>query len=201
MNSISEAEKEALKNYLNRYVVFDENEFEIFLDHLEKVTIEKKKFLLEPDQVCRAQYFILSGCLRTFYFNEKGIEQTLLFAIENWWITEHDSFVNEKPSQHYIQALEDAELLKLDKAKMEALYLKVPKVERLFRIIAEKTLIASLNRLQLIFNLSREEMLGNFNNATGPFAQRVPQKMLASYLGFTPEFFSMIKAKKKKKGE
>ena len=89
MNSISEAQKETLKNYINRYVVFDEDEFELFLDHLEKIGIKKKKFLLEPDQVCRAQYFILSGCLRTFYFNEKGIEQTLLFAIENWWITEH----------------------------------------------------------------------------------------------------------------
>lgn len=201
MNSIAESQKEALKSYINRYVTFEEQEFEIFLDHVEKINVKKKKLILEPGQICRSQYFVLSGCLRTYYFNEKGAEQTFLFAIENWWITEHESFINEKPSQHYIQALEDAELIKLDKTKMDLLCLKVPKVEKLFRIIAEKTLIAAHNRLRLILNLSREEMLDNFNNATGPFAQRVPQKMLASYLGFTPEFFSMIKAKKKKKGK
>ena len=182
--------------YIKRYIDISENEIAIFQMYLKKETIEKKEYLLKTGETCKARYFITKGCFRLYYIDKKGNEQIIHFGLENWWITDYDSLINQIPSKLYIQAIEVSELLVLNQESLEELYTKLPKVERFFRIIMEKTYVASQRRIEFMLSLSGEDLYKTFITANPKFAQRIPQYMLASYLGFTPEFLSKIRAKK-----
>ncbi len=159
-------------------------------------SIKKKQHLLEAGQICNAQYFILKGCVRSYIINEKGTEQTLQFAIENWWITDYMGFDNNRPSHFNLQATENSEVLAIDKSKLEKLLADIPQLERYFRIVLQKSFGAAQMRIKFLFTMSAEERFNHFNNSFPDFVQRIPQYMLATYLDFTPEFMSKIRAKK-----
>ena len=186
---------EKLKSYLNRYVAFSNDEIEIIYKNLSLHIFEKKEFLLKQNSICRHRFFILEGLVRCFNTSEKGVEEISLFAIENWWITNLDSFINETPSHSAIQALEKTEVLSISKSKLEMLYVSVPKLERAFRIITEKTLIAIQRKDEVYMKMSSKERYLSLVELIPGFAQRVPQYMIASYLDITPEYLSEIRKK------
>ena len=185
-----------LAAHIRKFVELTSEEESILLDHTKKITIKKKAFLLKEGQVCKVNHFVVKGCLRMFFIDEKGAEQTAQFAIENWWMTDYGSFVTGAPSQFYIQAAEDSELVLLEKSVQENLYAKLPRLERYFRRILEKSYAAAQWRIKYIFSLSKEERYKHFMGAHPEFAQRVPQYMLASFLGLTPEYLSEIRKRK-----
>lgn len=158
--------------------------------------VKKKDFLLQPGKVCRSNYFVVKGCLRLYFLDRKLTEQITQFAIEDWWISDHDSFDNRQPSQYYIQAVEDTQVIVLDKDKLEDLYTRVPKLERYFRIIYQRVYTAWQRRTKFLHDQTDEERYRFFSEAYPGFMQRVPLYMIASYLGFTPQFLSKIRAKK-----
>ncbi len=200
MSQPAESTKAILKSYAGRYVTLGDEAFEALWSALEHRTVARKEYLLEPGQVCKSQYFVLEGCFRSYYLDQKGNEQVMHFAIEHWWMTDYDSLSNQKPSELYIQALEPAVVLEVELDVLSGLFDRFPMLERLFRIIAEKTFVAAQKRLQHMLSLRREEMLDTFEEGTLAFSDRVPQYMIASYLGFTPEFLSMIRARRRKSG-
>lgn len=183
-----------LSEYINRYVSFSEEEMAIFQSYLKTIHVKKKEFILKEGQYCQSRYFILKGCVRLFYIDKKGNEQIIHFGIDNWWITEYESLINKEPSNLFMQALENTELLELTETAFEEVCLKVPKTEQLFRKIMERTYIAAQKRIEYIFSLNGEEQFQLFVNANPEFTQRVPQYMIASYLGMSPEFVSKVKA-------
>ncbi|WP_431164866.1 Crp/Fnr family transcriptional regulator [Tenacibaculum halocynthiae] len=186
-----------LVEYIKRYISISDSEIELFQSHLKIKRVKKKGFLLNEGQVCKSRYFITKGCLRLFYIDTKGNEQIIHFGIDNWWITDYESLINKVPSKLYIQAIEDTEVLELTINDFNNLCNVLPKTERLFRIIMEKTYIAIQKRIEFIYSLSGEENFNKFVTENPKFTQRVPQYMIASYLGMSPEFVSKIKAKNK----
>ncbi len=184
-----------LSKYIRRYITISDKEDEIFQSFLEPKTLGKKGFLLKEGNVCMARYYIAEGCLRLFYIDQKGNEQIIHFGIDDWWITDYESLINHRPAKLNIQATENTKLLVLYQEKFEKLCFELPKAERLFRIIMEKTYIASQKRLEYMFSLSGEELYYSFISKNPRFSQRVPQYMIASYLGMTPEFISKLRAK------
>ncbi len=164
--------------------------------HFSSHTVKKKSLLLEEGQVCNKQYFIVKGCLRSYIINQKGAEQTLQFAIENWWMADYLSFDNQAPSPYFIQAVENAEVLAISRPAFDELLLKLPKLERYFRKMLQKSLGAAQMRINFLFTMNAEERYHNMNTRYPEFVQRVPQYMLASYLDFSPEFLSKIRAGK-----
>lgn len=200
MSQPPESTRVILKSYADRYVTLSDEEFDALWSALDYRKLAKKEYLLEPGEICRRQYFVLEGCFRSYYLDKKGNEQVMHFAIEHWWMTDYDSLSNQQPSELYIQALEPAAILEVEMTTLNALFDQYPMLDRLFRIIAEKTFIAAQRRLQHMLSLRREEMLDTFEEGTLAFSDRVPQYMIASYLGFTPEFLSMIRAKRRKSG-
>lgn len=187
---------EPLLTHIRKFVLFSKEEEEILTSYLQVRSLKKKEFLLKEGQICTANHFVAKGCLRMFYITEEGNEQMIQFAIDNWWMTDYMSFDAQKPSQFNIQAVENSEIVYLEKKKMEELFSKLPKMERYFRIIIQKAYVASVMRLRYIFTQSGEERFRHFNESFPEFVQRVPQYMLASYLGFSAEFLSKIRAKK-----
>src|SRR4051812_28609716 len=97
----------ALDTHINRFIDLSNDEKEILASLLKSFSFKKKAFLLEQGEICRANYFVVKGCLRLYFIDIKGVEQTTQFAIENWWITDLTSFLFQKPSEFYIQAAED----------------------------------------------------------------------------------------------
>ena len=189
----------ALENllvHIRKFVSLSEEEEEILSPYLKEKTLKKKDYLLKEGQICMANHFVAKGCLRMFYITEEGNEQMIQFAIDNWWMTDYMSFDSQKSSQFNIQAVENSEIIFLEKKTLEELFTKLPKLERYFRIIVQKAYAASVMRLRYIFTQSGEERFHHFNKSFPEFVQRVPQYMLASYLGFSAEFLSKIRAKK-----
>jgi CRP/FNR family transcriptional regulator len=132
-----------------------------------------------------------------YYLNDKGIEYIVQFAIENWWIPDYMSLEQQTPYPFYLQSIESGVVIALEKQVQEELLQKIPKMERYFRIIAQRANGAAQVRIKYITELSGEERYFHFTESFPEFVQRIPQYMLASYLGFTPEFLSKLRAKKK----
>ncbi|BDD11224.1 hypothetical protein FUAX_36560 [Fulvitalea axinellae] len=184
-----------LTEYIRRYVSFSDNENEVFQSFLRVKKLNKKDFLLREGQLCKSRYFVVKGCVRLYYIDSKGNEQIIHFGIDKWWITDYESLINDIPSKLYIQATEDAELLELSRERFDELCRRIPKLERFFRKIMEKTYISSQKRIEYMFSMSGEELFKHFIANNPEFARRVPQYMIASYLGLSPEFVSKVKRK------
>jgi CRP-like cAMP-binding protein len=184
-----------LLQHIKKFVPVNEEDEKTLLSFIRPLSVKKKQILLEEGQVCRSNYFVASGCLRMYFINDKGAEQITQFAIENWWITDYLSFDMQSPAHFFVQALEDSELLVLDRSKQDELLHQLPALEKYFRIILQKASGAAQLRIKYLFDLSGEERYHHFNNLFPGFVQRIPQYMLASYLGFTPEFLSKIRGK------
>jgi len=188
--------KEQLQDYLNRYdLKFEEEEVDLIYEQLEVKEFEKKAFLLTEGQVCRYHFFILKGLVRSFYIDDKGIERITQFGLENWWITNLESFKDKTPSLLTMQAIERTKVLCLSSTNLESLYFSVPKLERLFRIITERTLIAVQRRADFYRRKGSKERYDFLIKMLPNFAQRVPQYMLASYLEISPEYLSELRKK------
>lgn len=188
--------KEQIRKYFHRYVPFDDKELEEFCSCLRTATYKKKEYLLKEKEICRHKFFIASGLVRSFYTDRNGNEQIVQFGIENWWVTNMESFVKESPSEVNIQALEDTRVYMLSKGSLESLYVTIPKLERLFRMITEKMLIAIQRREGYYMKMSSKERYEFMLNEIPDFVQRVPQYMIASYLEITPEYLSELRKKK-----
>lgn len=159
--------------------------------------LRKKENLLEKGDVCKANYFVVKGCLRLFFINEKGSEQTVQFAMEDWWLSDYTSFSMQAPATFYIQAVEKTTVLSITHTQQEKLLERYPQLERYFRLIHQRAHAASQFRIRGLYSLSREEAYYVFCERYPEFVNRVPQYLLASFLGLTPEYLSEIRGKKR----
>jgi len=185
-----------LKEHIEKFIEINDEEFAAVLPFFKSLRAAKKEDLLSAGQICRFNYFVVKGCLRMFFLNSKGAEQTVQFAIENWWIADYLSFDNRTRSEFSIQAVEESEILAIDYESQERMLHRYPKLERYFRLIHQKAHSASQSRIKFLYDLSREDLYRHFCNNYPQFVQRIPQYLLASYLGFTPEYLSEIRRKK-----
>jgi len=185
------------KNHLEKFIEIDENEFFDILSFFQIKSVKKKENLLIGGQICKSHYFVLNGCLRKFFINDKGIEQTTEFAIENWWITDNLAYEWGLSTEFYIQAVEKSEILVIDRDAQERLLIEFPKMERYFRFIYQRAYAATQIRLKYLYDFSKEEFYEHLCKGYPEFVQRIPQYLIASFLGFTPEYLSEIRNKKR----
>jgi CRP-like cAMP-binding protein len=155
--------------------------------------LRKRQYLLQEGDVSKYVAFVEKGILRSYTVDEKGSEHIIQFAFEGWWIGDQYSFLTGEPSQYNIDALEDCELLLLSKSAEEQLMERIPKMERFFRILLQNSLIATQRRLVSSLSHSAEEKYNELIQSCPSIPQRVPQHMMASFLGITPETLSRIR--------
>jgi len=187
--------KDLLIEGINRLVALDTAEAQEILDNVVFEKYPTKKILMRPGEESHLTYFVLKGILRSYTVDENGVEHVVSFAPPGWWITDMYSYFSEKPSILYIDVVDDAEVYVLSREKVEALYSKVPKMERFFRILTQNALVANQQRIIDKLSLTAEERYDKFQKQFVDVKNCLPQKHIAAYIGVTPEFFSKMKSK------
>ena len=188
--------KKRLLDYVQNFVSLEDDEAEQFVSSFEEVKVKKKQFILLPNFTNKHRAFVVKGAFRTYVVTDAGQDHTLQFAIENWWVSDFNSYIYQHPATLFIVALENSTILQIDYNKEQELKKANHKFETFFRIMAEKGL--AFEHRRILFNLKHdaearyENFLLNYPN----FVQRVPQYALASYLGMSTEFLSRIRNKR-----
>jgi len=184
-----------IKQNITNHISLSEEETAAFCSLFRQKQVEKKSFLLRQGEVCKFEGFVNKGLFRVYHIDQNGFEQILYFAAENWWITDIDSFTNSIPSKLYIEALEDSEVLLISKKDKEFAYDNIPKIEKLFRVMTQKTHVALQRRM--IDNLSKtaDQRYLDFIEKYPGLYQRLSNLQIAAYLGISHEFLSKIRKK------
>lgn len=172
---LSEADKQVLRN---NYLV---------------KKLKKRQFFLQEGDVCKYAGFVTKGCLKTYTIDKNGDEHVFQIAIEGWWISDMYSHLTGEPATFTIEALEDCELLILDLEARETIFKQIPNYERFHRILLERNYVATQRRVNSMLSSSAEERYLAFINKYPQIVQRVPQLVIASYLGIAPESLSRIR--------
>lgn len=190
---------EVFKAYLNGKGSFSDAE----LKQIESVTtikkLRKRQYLLQEGDVWKYNAFITKGCVRTYTIDEKGNEHILNFAVENWWTGDRESLFSGKPSVYNIDALEDSQVALITKENFNLLCKEISAFNDMVSLILEKSFIVSQNRIQNFISSTAEEKYLKFLEKFPHLPMRVPQGMIASYLGITAETLSRIRKSMLKK--
>jgi len=182
-----------IRKHITGRVQFTEDEFNLATTFFVPKKIRRRQFLLQAGDVCKSLAFVSNGCLRSYSVDNKGEEHIVQFAIEDWWISDMKSFLTNQPSTYNIDALEDSELLLIDKVSQDKLCCAIPKFEHYFRILLESNSSAAQLRISDFISSSAEDRYLNFLKTYPKLVQRVPQSQIASYLGITPQSLSRIR--------
>ncbi|HXS57022.1 MAG TPA: Crp/Fnr family transcriptional regulator [Hanamia sp.] len=185
---------EVLSQNIKEKISITDEEFEFTKTLFIPKKLRKRQYLLQDGDVCRYTAFVEKGMLRTFTIDEKGNQPILQFSMEGWWVSDLYSFLTNEPSLFNIDALEDCELLLITKPSWDLLLEKVPAFERFFRILIQNSLIATQRRLMGSMSETAEEKYTNLINNFPGCIERVPQHMIASYLGITRETLSRVRS-------
>jgi CRP-like cAMP-binding protein len=185
---------ELLAHSVKEKVTISEEDFEFCKTLFIPRKLRKRQFLLQEGDVCRYTAFVEKGILRNYFIDEKGNEAILQFAQEGWWAADLYSFMTDEPSRYNIEAMEDCELLLLNRSSWEVLFEKLPVFERYFRLLLQNNLIATQRRLLGSLTETAEQKYLKFIANYPDCSQRIPQHMIASYLGITRETLSRVRS-------
>ena len=157
--------------------------------------LRKKQYFLQEGEICKYTAFVEKGALRAYVLDEKGDEHITAFALEGWSITDIASFLKGEPASLNIDALEDCELVLTTRAAHEDLMRKMPKYETYMRIMVTNAYIALQKRITNMISLPLEERYKAFTQLHQNIFQRVPQHMIASFMGLSPETLSRVRSR------
>ena len=184
-----------LTAHIRKFCSISQEKINLLEPYFEQKTFRKKEFLLQEGDRCHEKFFIVKGCVYLYYLRQNGIEQTIDFAIENWWTSDFMAFPHNSPAQFSIRAAENTTVFAITARRQRELLQVVPELNEYFHLVFQRSYAASQIRLRKLYELSKEELYRNFSRDFPEFVQRVPQYLLASFLGFTPEYLSEIRKK------
>jgi CRP-like cAMP-binding protein len=184
---------EVFFKYVEKYVSLTVDEKALVLSKLKSKTYLKGQYIVQSGDINRSQNFVVTGKVRSFFLDNSGNEHIVSFGIENWWVGDLCSFTTQGPADYNVQCLDKTQVIQISFSDLELLYQDIPKMERLFRLIIQKAYANTQKRVVRSFSLTAQERYLLFCEEYPKILQRVPQYMVASYLGITKEFLSTIK--------
>ncbi|WP_307266885.1 Crp/Fnr family transcriptional regulator [Chryseobacterium sp. W4I1] len=175
--------------------MLSEEEKFVIETHMKLRKFRKKQYFLQEGDVCKYTGFIVKGSAKTFSVDEEGNENILKLSIENWWLTDFESFYHLTPSQYNIEAMEDLEVLQVTNAQVEEFFKPIPAFSAMMEVIKQNNAIANQRRVQAAISYTAEERYADFVSNYPHFLMRFPQNVIASYLGLSPETLSRLRKK------
>ena len=190
---------EQLCSHISELALIDDHDKKCISERFEIKQLKKKEILLAGGSVSNHMRFISHGCLYTYAMDVNGVERVLQIGIENWWVNDLNSFFTQAPSAYSIKAIEESVVIQIHRDELELLFKEVPKMERFFRLKIQNAYTAQQARFLSTVAETAEERYSKFRSKYGSLEQRVPQYLVASYLGITPEFLSSIRKNTERK--
>lgn len=185
-----------LQAHVTQKVSFTAEEATLFNEAFEVARVKKKQFIIQPGFVARQRYYVVQGAFRAYVIGDEGDEHTIQFAIDDWWISDYNSYIFQQPATMFVMALEDSLILKIDYEKEQQLKSSRHVFETYFRILAENTAAHMARRVITNLTKSAEQRYELFLEKYPDIAARVPQYALASFLGITTEYLSKLRSKR-----
>jgi CRP-like cAMP-binding protein len=188
-------ETDLLFESLEKHILLTEADKSLISQAVRERRVKKNQFLVHEGAVQKCTNFLNKGSMRTYFIDSSGEEHIVQFAIEGWWISDLQSFILQVPATFHVQAIEDCDILELPYENLEMLYERIPKMERYFRVITQRAFISFQQRIIQNISMSAEERYLAFKEKYPKIELRIPQRLIASYLGISAEFLSKIKAR------
>ena len=185
----------SLIDYFNKILLLNDEEKAFVEEVFKERRVKRRQYILQEGDFCKHNTFVLEGCFKMYFVDDNGKEHNLQFAIENWWIGDIGSFHNEEPSKLYIEAIENSVILQIKKEDQLRLFVDYPKLNRIFRMLAENAMVGLQQRTIQNISSTAEERYLDFLKRYPQFFNRISNVQIASYLGVTPEFLSAIRKK------
>jgi CRP-like cAMP-binding protein len=194
-----ETDLSPFRKHLESKVPLTDQEYKEFQSFFTLAKIKKRQFIIQPNFVAQHRNYVLHGAFRAYVVGEAGEEHTIQFAIEDWWISDYNSYIYQKPATMFVMAVEDGVILQIDYEKEKNLKLLNHKYETFFRVTAERS--TAFMQRRIIANLTKtaEERFNEFEEKYYLISQRMPQYAVASYLGMTTEYLSKLRNKRIKR--
>jgi len=186
---------EAFSKYINTYASapLSERELESIKSAFIPKKIKRRHFFLQEGDLCKYFAFIVKGAMRQYFVDDKGIEHIVHLGIENWWMGDRESWVTFAPSNYYIEASEDCELLLITRADTLRLVKQLPAFDEMVRQMDERNNIATQRRIASYISLTAKKRYLSFVSSHPDFLIRFPQHIIASYLGITKDTLSRVR--------
>jgi CRP-like cAMP-binding protein len=182
-------------DHIARYVELSESEIEDFISILKITRVKKRQFIIQPGFVSEYRNYIVEGAVRVFYLDDTGKEHTVSIGVEDWFFTDFTSYLNRTPAEYYAEALEDSIIIQMKYDDVEDICERIHALSQYFRLFIEKALSYSNERVISNISKTSEERYWDYVNKYPQIANRVPQYVLASYLGISAESISRIRSK------
>ncbi|MEL7001660.1 MAG: Crp/Fnr family transcriptional regulator [Bacteroidota bacterium] len=178
---------------INRYVKLEPSEEEQLVNIIQVTRIRKRQYIDQPRFISGFRNYVVKGAFRSFYIDDDGKDHTVQIAVEDWFISDFYSYITQTPATLFVEALEDSVILQMTYNDIETLCKKVHNISEYFRITTERAF--AFSRRRNLSNLSKdaEERYLEFVEKYPNIVHRIPQKVIASYLGISPEFLSRIR--------
>ncbi|WP_196894840.1 Crp/Fnr family transcriptional regulator [Aureivirga marina] len=186
---------EELEEYLIQNFDVSKNEIDNVLEKFQLIEIKKNEYLLRSGDICEYIYFVVSGCLRTFFYNSEGFDSTRYIAFENNFIGPLHSFIQQIPSNENISAVEQSKVLRISHRDFKEGMNSIPVIKDLYIQFLEKAYIMNYWRIETFLSLDAKERYVYLFNNNKLMIKRLPNKILASFIGIAPESLSRIKSK------
>lgn len=187
-------EEHSIIGHIQRLISLTPEETQHIKNLVRTRKISKKEFLLKSDEICRHLVYIKKGCIKTYRFDQNGLEHIIFFSLEDWWAVDLKSFVTQTGARFFIQAIENCEIDYISRDNFYQLLDQLPKLEKWFRVLLQNALISTEDRVERELSLSAEERYHQFIQKYPTLERRISQRQIASYLGITPEFLSKLRS-------
>jgi len=181
-----------LRQHIEEIIKLTDEEFNFILSHFEHIKKRKHQFLVQEGELVNKEYWVIKGCLKTYFFDNTDKEHILQFAMENWWTSDYEAFTNQTNANTSIDCLEDSELLYITFENRKKLTLEMHKMERFWAKKSKTGRIALQNRILSLLKNSAKERYELLLKQYPQLFQRVPKKLIASYLGVSRETLSRL---------
>ena len=179
-----------LRNQIEEHTLLSDEEFDYILSHFETKKLKKHQFLIQENETVEKNYFVINGCLKAYHIDSAGKEHILQFALQNWWITDFQAYFNQTKSTLFIDCIEESELLSLSFENAEKLCSEMHKMEHFFRKKSNSGYVALQQRILSMLNNNPKEQYDKLLLQNPILFQKVPKKLIASYLGVSRETLS-----------
>ncbi|WP_394749920.1 Crp/Fnr family transcriptional regulator [Spongiimicrobium salis] len=183
----------SLLNNIAKYVRLKPEETEKLVSILHTKKIKRRQFIDQPGYICQYRNYIVQGTFRSYFIDNDGKEHTVQIAIEDWFVSDFYSYITQTPATLFVEALEDSKIVQMRYEDIEGLCKEVHPLSEYFRISTEKAFAFSRKRTLSNLSMTAKERYLDLLDRYPDIVKRVPQKVIASYLGMTPEFMSKIR--------